>query len=80
MGSNLWPCQQFFHPDCKNINKAPSVRVTVICGDHGHLWWDTDKGVVTTHQHCLSLYCTRLFLSLLSEAKGEFRNFVYLSG
>jgi len=29
----------------KKINKAPSVRVIVICSDHRLLWQDSYKGV-----------------------------------
>jgi len=44
----------------KKINKALSVRVIVICSDHKLL-----IKVLVAHQHCLSLYCTRLLLLLL---------------
>jgi len=35
-----------FQPQiAKKINKAPSVRVIVICSDHRLLWRDSYKGV-----------------------------------
>jgi len=35
----------FLTPDCKKINKAPSVRVIVICSEHRLLWRDSYQGV-----------------------------------
>jgi len=49
----------FSTPDCKIINKSLSVRVIVICSDH-KLLCSTLIKVLIAHQHCLSLYCTRL--------------------
>jgi len=28
-----WPCRECFAPNCKKINKAPSVKIIVICSD-----------------------------------------------
>jgi len=35
----------FSSQDWKNINKAPSIRVIIICSDHGLLWRDSYKGI-----------------------------------
>jgi len=35
----------FSTPDCKKINKTPSVKVIVICSDHRHPWRDSSKGL-----------------------------------
>jgi len=52
----------------KKINKIPSVRVTVICGDHELLWWDSYKGVCsasTTPESILHYLITYLFLGII---------------
>jgi len=40
-----WQQKQIFNPRLQNINKAPSVRVIVICSDHRLLWRKSYKGV-----------------------------------
>jgi len=56
----------------KKINKAPSVRVIVICSDHRPLWRDSDKG--TDHASILSesaLHYIIIIVNGYAQAKSQ---------
>jgi len=64
------PMPAIFQPRiAKKINEALSVRVIVICSDH-NIYGGTLIKVLVTHQHRLSLYCTRLLLLCVEPGWG----------